>query len=577
MEIESDRQIVNPTLDHKTDSLFYTVGILQALQQIADQYVLVGEMRGDLVSTNQFTETNLRHLADFSNDVANRYDSTYLYYRVINNCNYYIANRDTMLQTGSRYVAMPEYAEAKAIRAWAYLQLAKNYGKVPFFTEPIKVITQLDNITEEKDIQGICEALAPDLKQYVDLPLPNYGNINAYNTNFGENKTVPSTLCMFPISLVLGDLYLESNRYSEAAESYFHYLRQHRLGAENFQAVYWNYPHPEDLPPDFFQGTTSNRGFATDWQSIFNMNGPRDVITYIPMAVNRLQGTVTSLPRFFGYNFFYSTDLGGSRYVEERQIESSSVYRNLSDTQTFYYLPSTSKDGKTILPLRIGDLRRYETLRSVRGEKSDSIFYNMVKYNGANITIYRGSTVYLRLAEAVNRMGYPDAAFAVLKDGLGSLAHADTTYMRADTKEMLSTTLPFFSSENRASFETSVGIHSHGCGYTAGSFSPYQYRSVVLARIKELQSIHGTALPDSIDVYGPQGIDAVEDLICDEYALETAFEGNRFGDLCRLARHKNTGSEFGSMWGSRWLADKLSFKHPKVDLSDEKNWYLPFK
>ena len=72
-------------------------------------------------------------------------------------------------------------------------------------------------------------------------------------------------------------------------------------------------------------------------------------------------------------------------------------------------------------------------------------------------------------------------------------------------------------------------------------------------------------------------INAVEDIICDEMALELAFEGNRFGDLTRMARHKNQAGLYGSDYGGEWLARKLAYKNPAVSLLDEKNWYLPFK
>ena len=51
-ETDSDRQIFDPELDQKTDSMFYTLGILKGLQMVADQYVMTGEMRGDLTATN---------------------------------------------------------------------------------------------------------------------------------------------------------------------------------------------------------------------------------------------------------------------------------------------------------------------------------------------------------------------------------------------------------------------------------------------------------------------------------------------------------------------------------------------
>lgn len=141
METESNRQVFNPALDQKTDSIFYTLGILKGVQQAIDQYVLVGEMRGDLTATNHYTETDLRELYNFSYDTSNKYDSAYVWYRVINNCNYYVAHRDTTLMTGSRPVARMEYAQALSIRAWAYMQLAKIYGTVPFFTNPITSIS----------------------------------------------------------------------------------------------------------------------------------------------------------------------------------------------------------------------------------------------------------------------------------------------------------------------------------------------------------------------------------------------------------------------------------------------------
>ena len=87
LETDSDRQIFDPALDQKTDSMFYTLGILKGLQQVADQYVMTGEMRGDLVAVNQYTETDLRRLADFTADATNKFDSAYIYSRIINNCN----------------------------------------------------------------------------------------------------------------------------------------------------------------------------------------------------------------------------------------------------------------------------------------------------------------------------------------------------------------------------------------------------------------------------------------------------------------------------------------------------------
>ena len=223
---------------------------------------------------------------------------------------------------------------------------------------------------------------------------------------------------------------------------------------------------------------------------------------------------------------------------------------------------------------KIGDLRRLVTMREV--SKQDSIFAVMTKFFSANVPIYRNATIYLRLAEAMNRMGQPEAAFAILKDGIKDDPSATYLYFhpsdvdeRMGTKEFLQTVVPFLSRENMSVFDYNWGIHSRGTNYTQGAFTGYQLDTLVAQKMTQLNITPLGNLNDTIN--------AVEDLICDEMALELAFEGNRFGDLMRIARHKNHAADYGANYGSQWLADKLAFKNPKVSLLDEKNWYLPFK
>ena len=598
-ETDSDRQIFDPSLNEKTDSMFYTLGILKGLQQVADQYVLQGEMRGDLTATNEYTETDLRRLADFTADATCKYDSAYKYYRIINNCNYYLAHRDTTLLTGSRKVALPEYAEALAVRAWAYLQLCKNYGTVPFYTDPLVSIGDANSVTEQKDLQGVCDALVPEMIKFSGTPVPIYGNISAGVLNSSESdnpveKTIASRYAMIPIDVVIGDLFLETNQYEQAARYYFNFLRTNQWQVRQAYILPMNYTEQlGDLLPTSLSFTTSSGGFS--WSSIFSTNSTSDIVTYIPLAANRLRGVVTDLPRIFGYDFYSTTSGGASsdaRYLLERQVDASPSYIALSDRQDYYYTPTGQTGAETeVRVAEIGDMRRLASMRQVTtaatAAQAAQTYAVLTKFSSANIPIYRTATVYLRLAEALNRMGYPDAAFAILKDGINEdlttyVIQGDSTdlmvlgrYIKPATYQMLRTTIPFLSDENKENFAMNWGIHSRGTYYTQGAFSPYQMDSIVGKKFDELNAQFPNTQHPTPNLQDT--INAVEDIICDEMALELAFEGNRFGDLTRIARHKNAASTFGANFGSQWLAAKLAYKNPQVSLLDEKNWYLPMK
>lgn len=600
MDTESDRKLYDPALDAKTDSIYYIQGMLRGLQQLADQYVLVGEYRGDLISPNSHTLSDLRDLANFSADASNAYDSAYVYYRVINNCNYYIAHRDTTLLTGSTKVAIPEYVEAKALRAWAYMQLAKNYGTVPFTLEPITSISAANNVSETKDLQGVADALLPDLLPYSGQAVPTYGSIDAGTTNEGSSKTVTSSKTMLPVDLVIADLYLETNQYEQAARYYFKYLKDNEIGMSTFASnPMYGVPIPSNMYREIPNDMT-RLSYGYTWYLMYTSNStPLNTISYIPMAVNKQKGVTSKLPEIFGYDY-YSTNVASTndRYLVERMAEPSAPYVELAKAQNYYYVPSTAANSNVVNTIDLGDMRYYQTWQGE--EKDDSTFSILIKHTRANVFIYRENVVYLRLAEALNRMGYPDAAFMILKDGINAENMSNATvgnvngYVRSETVDMLTSTIPFLSTENASIFENSYGdnanggVHSYGSGRTRGAYSPYQYTTEIAKKLNSLNSKYSdytfpvispndSTVTDSLDFYGAYAIDAVEDLICDELALETAGEGNRWGDLMRIANHKNADSTHGSNYGGVWLARKLAFKNPAKDLTNKNNWYLPLK
>lgn len=624
LETESTRQNFDPDIDDKTDSLFYSFGIFEAMQQLADQYVLQGELRGDLLRTTQSTDTMLTQLATFTATTSNKYDSAYVYYRVINNCNYFIEHRNPELYTGAVNVSINEIVAVKAMRAWAYMQLARNYGKVPFFTEPLVKISQIDgNNFPEYDMAGIVAALANDLEQYsgTDAAIPPSTGYNAIGTaspNWNStSKNISPQRCFIPLDVVLGDMYLEVGDYDKAAKHFVTYLTK--------IADQPNSPYMATRI--FLDGEFDSRQekskvtSSVSWEDIFSQNAIYDLISYIPMAANSQSGTTTKLPYYFGADYYATADeqsgytrrgcnnIGRTRrgndpwwsyslpLVTDVQLLPSKELITLSDSvEYYYYAEGGVSDYDSIRSVKAADMRIRNIIAYM--DVNDVNVQWITKYDFANIVLYRTSTVLLHLAEAFNRLGMYDAAFAILKDGISDalvrepLTESSTNivpYMSNESKALLKTTYPLLSEENTEKFPSRsvAGIHCHGAGKAASDLSvtsyikdksPYTLASVIEKKKKEyVDKGLGVVWTDCKQ----DTINAIEDILCDEFALELAFEGSRYYDLMRLARHKNghSGTQYdgspaayGAEFGYKWLGKKLEGRG-----WSQATMYLPFK
>ncbi|MBO5233898.1 MAG: RagB/SusD family nutrient uptake outer membrane protein [Prevotella sp.] len=652
LETDNDSAVTSPGLGNKTDSVFYTLGIAQAMQQLADPYFFIGEMRGDLVTTTEATNNNLRALANYSATTSNAYDSAYVYYKVINNCNYYLANRDTTLYTGAINVTLEEYAAVAAWRAWAYLQLARTYGGnekgIPFFTHPLTAISQINEGNfPRKTLSEIVAELAPSLARFSGFAVPTFGNYDADGieigkTNWGVSKKIKMELIFIPVDVVLGEMYLEAGDYPNAAWYYCKYLCDNEIISDNLASFKYAFDQSTfgaKAPEDMF--TNSFNLFSTIYPTIFsNTASPTDVITYIPMSVSSLRGTTTNIPLAFGYDY-YSTDQGSRcPRADAVQIAPSSTYRWLTDSCAYYYYPTDFESGNTtrypvsVSAAKLGDGRAvYSDGRRTRTDDAilnydatDTTKVYISKARQANIYLFRNTTIYLHLAEALNRMGYPNLAFAILRNGIstylerlvpdaatdGSVSTADDNatstasykYLTVEDINLLKNQIPFLNATNRNIFDHDkyliYGIHNHGGGTfnSTGSSMGTGIENAVTKRGSAATAVGSEAnllyLPQpiigekltelaktfpelAIGTTKQDSINAMEDILCDEYAKEFAFEGVRFYDLQRMARHKNESGIYGGNFGSRWFAKKLEGNNPQVSLLEPKNWYLPFE
>ena len=608
------------------DTLYSYLGIMRCMQDVAERQVILGELRGDLVSSTEYTTDTLYAISNFDNPQDGTCSMLQIsdYYNIINNCNFYIANADTnAIKSNVKYM-IPEYAQVQSIRAWAYLQLVKNYGSVPFITRPVSdlgVIKDFDYDANQATKENLVDLLlAEGLEKFVDTRYPSYGN--------WENGAVSisARLCFIPVRLVLGDLYLlrgaSDADYRSAAKYYYEYLRSTQSSVTNQYAT----ASYSSLGADgYMYGIINGLG---SYANTYQYSATSEVISSIPGSANKGFGTMlTRVADIFGYTPTSSqnTSVGENEEGEEetstsgaisvnrtykRQYAPSLAYAGVNEAQTYVHYERVGAREPMRVDYECGDARFYASTEEVRYE-GDAYGLCAKAASGATfyytIPIYRKTLIWLRLAEAINRAGYPEFAFAILKDGLNGsniptietatveepvyddetgepildengkpvTVEKEVRYMAYNAVEAMHYLTDMLQLQSFNAFldfsddfwNSNYGIHARGCGYGEWDATTsvttnitgtrdtlvYNYDSLLVKQGLDLQ----TASKEAV-------INAIENVIVDELALETAFEGNRFTDLVRIAEHKNA-SGFG---GTEWLASKIADRDMKVDKND---------
>lgn len=458
------------------DTVNFYFGILQNLQDVAENNILLGDIRSDLADTTGYVSDTVATLANFDKvaDGENGLLSRAAYYKVINQCNYYLAAVDTTAQKNNIYYMRREFAQVQMVRAWIYMQLVQNYGEVPFITSPV---TNAHTGWETNPEGGFATAdnlldllLKNGLQQAYEYEkvygTPNYGTLNNGNAN------IPASLCVFPADVVMGDLYLLRGKtkadYEKAASYYYTFIdEQNQLSGRNAQGMV-SVSKSGQAPNERY--SSNPLMWATFLDQGASPSTASELVTIVPSAANSSMGTVlTRAARVYGFDPSSSTssttttDEDGkpvynttgvitvTANYKSRQLAASRRYTNLSSSQ-LYCVPKTASGaelnnvGSSAREQEIasveywpcGDGRLPGTVRSVRTtagnfdfvqKRATSMSYSYMNgtlqpqsssafYFNYTLPLYRVRQIYLRYAEAINRAGYPRYAYAVLRDGL---------------------------------------------------------------------------------------------------------------------------------------------------------------
>lgn len=670
---ELDRYVEN---FNGTDTVNFYLGILGNVQDMIENNVLLGDIRGDLADTTMYVSDTVADISNFVqvDDGENGLLNRAAYYKVINQCNFYLARVDTMALKNNNYYMRREFAQVEMVRAWTYMQLVQNYGRVPFITKPVDNANTGWETNPEAwaTPDNLLELLGDELMQAYNYEklygLPDYGNMN------NGSLTIPQRRMTFPGDLVLGDLYLlrgaSLSDYEKAATYYYTYIRD--LSEDRGMGISSNMRSLTTHGMSGGQQTYSTG--ASSWAGSFiGQTSNTENITIIPSAANSSFGQVlTRVQQTYGFDPSSTSSTTGGTDDEgnetatttgqitvtanyrNRQLGPSQKYLNLSNAQ-LQQDPQYGDQGQitgTEYLENVGDGRLSGSVNEVNTDLGRLYFVSKftnpstrstnytVSENSFSfsyvIPVYRLRQVMLRFAEAINRAGYPRHAFAILRNGLN---YEEMPEVRNDsivwneetqTGKIVPYTVPVADGCNyidvdelrRAerhpefldfsqTYWINMGIHEGGCGTTSDYDTLYDYEPLVAQRMLDeaqragnlpaVQAYAKQLLAEGDEGEGDEGesddphegwpiedpdepkvpedlglqINAVETLIADEMALETAFEGFRYFDLLRMARHKNNDiyGELPANYGTQWFAWMIARRSENLKPYEQPNVY----